>query len=310
MDAINFIRDKARAKQARIILPEKKDPRMAEAVKIIEKEKLANVIFLGEKDLDQAKIEKYAQEFLIIRQSSGMDIDKARKFMQRPLFYAAMMVRSGEADGFVAGAINTTSDVARAAIYCIGIDKNAGLVSSSFLMIVPECVYGEEGVFFFADCGIIPNPSAQQLAQIAISTASLAKKVLGITPRVAMLSFSTKNSASGKMIGQVQEATNIAKTLAPDLIIDGELQADTAIVPEISKIKDPNGALRGRANILIFPDLEAGNIAYKLVERLAKAKALGPLLQGLNKPGSDLSRGCSVDDIVNCTAITAIRAQG
>jgi phosphate acetyltransferase len=219
-----------------------------------------------------------------------------------------MLTRAGEADGFVAGASHTTPDVAKAAIYCLGVDERLGTISSSFIMILSDENFGEKGVFLFADCGIVPEPSAKQLAGIAISTAELGRTVLGLSPRVAMLSYSTKDSARGKLVDKVKEATRLVKDLAPDLIVDGELQVDSAIVPEVAQIKNPNGIIKGDANILIFPNLEAGNIGYKLVNRLARARALGPLLQGLNKPCSDLSRGCSVEEIIDCVAVTAIRA--
>ncbi len=309
MDAIKNIREKAGLSLKKIILPETEDQRVLEAATIIEKEGIGSPILLYATDMDSRKQEKYALEFIKLRQSNGLDIDKAMSLMARPLYYAAMMVREGVADGFVAGASHTTPDVARAAIYCLGVDKKFGVVSSCFIMAVPDCIYGEEGILFFADCGIIPEPTAQQLAQIAISTAELVKKVFKITPRIAMLSYSTKSSASGKVVSKVKEATELARKLSPGLVIDGELQVDAAIVPEVARIKDPDSILGGQANVLIFPNLEAGNISYKLVNRLAKARAIGPLLQGLNFPCSDLSRGCSVEDIVDCVAVTAIRAQ-
>lgn len=291
-----------------IILPEKDDLRIQEAAKIIAKEKIARIILLGKEDLDTKKIDAFSQIFFEARKHKGITIDQAREAVSYPLYYAAMMVRAGEADGFVAGAAHSTPDVARAAIYCIGVDERIKTVSSCFIMVVPDKSFGENGVFVFADCGIVPQPTSQQLAQIAISSAELAKNVFDILPKVAMLSYSTKGSAKGPLVDKVKEATALAKQLKPDLLIDGELQADAAIVPEVAKIKDPQNILAGRANVLIFPDLEAGNIGYKLVQRLAKARAIGPLLQGLNKPCSDLSRGALVEDVIDTVAVTALRA--
>ena len=308
MDIIQEMRLRAKKRQKLIVLPEKDDPRIKEAAKIIQKEGISRIVLLGKEDLEQKKIEQFAQVFFESRKHKGITIDEARRVVSQPLYYAAMMVRLGEADGFVAGAANSTPDVARAAIYCLGVDPKINTVSSCFVMVVPDCSLGENGVFIFADCGIVPEPDAQQLAGIAISSAKLAEDLFAMTPRVAMLSYSTKGSAKGKLVDKVVEAAKLAKSARPDLLIDGELQLDAAIIPEVAKIKDPGGVLGGRANVLIFPDLEAGNIGYKLVQRLAKARAVGPLLQGLNKPCSDLSRGCFAEDIVDTVAFTALRA--
>ncbi|MEW6170493.1 MAG: phosphate acetyltransferase [Candidatus Omnitrophota bacterium] len=309
MNVIQKIRERAKKEVKKIILPETKDKRVLEAARFIEKEKIAEIILLDKSKLDYKKIKKYARVYYELRKQKGMTLNQAEKIVSDPVYYAAMMVRHNEADGFVAGAVTTTPDVARAAIHCIGIDERYSVVSSSFIMEVPNCELGEEGVFLFADCGIIPEPTSRQLACIAITTSELAKKVLGITPRVAMLSYSTKGSASGRLPDKVKEAVKMAKEMSPRLCLDGELQLDSAIVPEVAKIKDPKGTLKGQANILIFPNLEAGNIGYKLTQRLSNARAVGPILQGLNKPCSDLSRGCNVDDIIDCVAVTAIRAQ-
>lgn len=310
MDVIREIREKAKKNPKVIILPEKEDPRMQEAVKFIEKEKIAKLIFIGKKDLDEQKIKVFSEEYFNLRQYKGLTCEEAEQIIRNPLFYAAMMVRHKEADGFVAGAANTTPDVARAAIHCIEPDPAINTVCSSFIMVVPDCNLGENGVFLFSDCGIIPDPTSRQLAYIAINTAELAQKVLGISPRVAMLSYSTKGSASGRFVEEIRQAVKLVNEIEPKLHIDGELQVDSAIVPEVAKIKAPQSKLNGQANILIFPNLEAGNIGYKLVQRLARARAVGPLLLGLNYPCSDLSRGCSVEDIIDCTAVTVIRAQG
>lgn len=309
MDVVSQLRAKAAKDPKVIVLPEKEDQRMVSAVKIIEKEKIAKVVFLGKNDLDNKKIDMFAEEYFNLRQYKGITKEEAQEVMKNPLFYAAMMVRHRQADGFVAGAANTTSDVARAAIHCLEPDSAINTVSSAFIMIVPSCEFGENGLFIFADCGIIPDPTARQLAYIAITTAELGEKVLGISPKVAMLSYSTKGSASGRFVDEIRQAVKLVGEINPNLCVDGELQLDSAIIPEVAKIKDPNTKLGGQANILIFPNLEAGNIGYKLVERLARARAIGPILLGLNYPCSDLSRGCSVDDIVDCTAVTVIRAQ-
>ena len=244
-----------------------------------------------------------------MRKTKGLDLETARRIFDDTLYCAAMMTKEGKVDGFVAGATHTTPDVARAAIHCLGVDERITIACSCFIMVVPDCLYGDNGTFIFADCGIVPEPNPRQLAYISLAAAELAEKVLGLTPRVALLSYSTKGSARGKSIDKIAESLELLKKIAPGLLVDGELQVDTAILPEVANIKYPNGILGGRANVLIFPDLEAGNIGYKLVERLGKARALGPLLLGLNKPCSDLSRGCSVDDIIDCVAVTALRAE-
>lgn len=308
MSIIQKIREKARSKQATVVLPEMEDARVRQAAEIIKKEGIAKVIILGTDNLDKAKQARYAQLYYESRRYKGITMDEAKNTLDDPLYYAAMMTYSGESDGFVAGASHTTPDVARAAIHCLGVDERTNVASSCFLMEVPDCPYGENGAFIFADCGIVPEPNARQLACIAVSNADLMQRVLNIAPRVAFLSYSTKGSAKGRSIDRVTEALGLAKKMRPDLLIDGELQVDAAIVPEVADIKYPDSVLKGRANVLIFPNLEAGNIAYKLVQRLAKARAVGPLMVGLNKPCSDLSRGCSVEDIVDCVAVTAVRA--
>lgn len=308
MDCVQILRDKAKKSKALIILPEIHDARVKEAAEIIKRESIANILFLERSKVSKKKIKKYADEFYELRRYKGISQKDALKTISDPLFYSAMLVRHGEAQGFVAGAYYTTPSVARAAIYCLGLDKRFGTACSSFIMVVPDCAYGESGTFVFADCGIVPDPSAETLSNIAMCTAEMAKDVLGLKPRVAMLSYSTKGSAKGRMVQKVKDATALIRKRAPHLIVDGELQVDSAIIPEVAKIKYPNSKLKGQANILIFPNLEAGNIGYKLVQRLANARAIGPILQGLNNPCSDLSRGCIVDDIIDCVAVTAIRA--
>ncbi len=309
MDAIGLIHERAKSKLKTIILPEYEDKRVIEAARIIEREKIADVLLLSKEKIDSSIKQRYIEEFCEIRKAKGMTVDIASKLFEDTLYYAAMMAREGAADGFVAGASHTTSDIARAAIHCLGIDPRINIASSCFIMIVPDCIFGENGTFVFADCGIIPEPNPRQLACIAVASAELAAKVLNITPKVALLSYSTKGSAKGKGIEEIDEALSLVKKMSPDLIIDGELQVDTAIIPEVAKIKYPGSIVGGQANVLIFPDLEAGNIGYKLVQRLAKARAIGPLFLGLTKPCSDLSRGCIVEDVVDCVAVTAIRAQ-
>ena len=309
MDTIEAIREKARQQLKTIVLSEGHDPRVRKAAEFIRENKIANVILLESDKLDPKKIEEYTELFFQLRQYKGISKEEALGVVSNPVYYGALLVREGLADGFVSGAATTTSDVAKAGLYCLGIDKRIATISSCFIMIVPNCPYGEKGVFIFADCGIIPDPTTRQLAQIALSSAELGRKVLGITPRVAMLSYSTKGSATGRFVERIREATAMLGELAPELVVDGELQVDAAIVPEVAKLKNPNSPIQGNANILVFPNLEAGNISYKLVERLSGGRALGPLLLGLVKPCSDLSRGCSWEDVVDCAAITAIRAQ-
>jgi phosphate acetyltransferase len=309
MDTIKKIRDRACSKLKTIVLPEYYDKRVVEAANIIEKEGIANVLLLAPDKVDPEQKERYIEEFYQMYKAKEIDMDMVRKLFDDTLYYSVMMTREGKFDGVVAGASHTTPDMARACIRCLGVDERITIVSSCFIMVVPNCPYGEDGTFIFADCGIVPEPNARQLAYIALSASELASKVLGIMPRIAMLSYSTKGSAKGKPVEKITEGMRLLKEMASDLLVDGEMQVDAAIVPEVAKIKYPDSPIAGRANVLIFPDLEAGNIGYKLVQRLANSRALGPLLLGLNKPASDLSRGCLVEDIVDCVAVTAIRAQ-
>jgi phosphate acetyltransferase len=309
MDIIQKIRERAKKQSKTIVLSEGYDPRVRKAAEFLTKNRIVNVVLLEPGKLDPKKIEEYTELFFQLRQHKGITKDEAFQVVNNPVFYGALMVREGLADGFVSGAATTTSDVAKAALYCLGIDKRIATISSCFIMLIPDCPYGENGVFIFADCGIVPDPTTRQLAQIALSAAELGHKVLEITPRVAMLSYSTKGSAPGRFVERIREATTMLKETAPELIVDGELQVDAAIVPEVAKFKNPNSPIQGNANILVFPNLEAGNISYKLVERLSGGRALGPLLLGLVKPCSDLSRGCNWEDVVDCAAVTAIRAQ-
>jgi len=308
MDTIEKIRVRARSKPKTIVLPEYNDSRVVEAAKIIEKEGIAKVLLLTPEKIDSRDKERYIEKFYEMHKARDIKLDEVKKIFSDTLYYAAMMTREGKADGLVAGASHTTPDMARAAIRCIGVDERISIVSSCFIMVVPDCEYALDGTFVFADCGIIPEPNSRQLACIALSASEFAAKVLDFTPRVAFLSYSTRGSAKGKSIGKIAEALEILEEMDPKLLADGEMQVDAALVPEVAKIKYPDSPIQGKANVLIFPNLDSGNIGYKLVQRLAKARALGPLFLGLKKPASDLSRGCSVDDVVDCAAVTAIRA--
>jgi phosphate acetyltransferase len=260
--------------------------------------------------VDKAELEKYIQEYFNMHQNKETDLDLVRQLFNRDtLYYAAMATAEGKFDGIVAGASHTTPDMVRAAIRCLGIDDRVSIASSCFIMDVPNCEYGDNGTFIFSDCGVIPEPNSRQLSCIAFCAAELTQQVLGIEPRIAFLSYSTKGSAKTKSAEKISEALIQLKAMAPNILADGELQVDAAIVPEVAMIKYPDSPIGGKANVLIFPNLEAGNIGYKLAQRLSGARAVGPILLGLKKPASDLSRGCSVDDIVDCVAVTSIRAK-
>ncbi|MCW8858496.1 MAG: phosphate acetyltransferase [Deltaproteobacteria bacterium] len=333
MHLVDQIKVKARTALQTIVLPESYDERMIEASARIAADKLAHVIILGNAEQLNVKasglgvslaevtvvdpktsdlLAGYADELVAIRKKKGLSRAEAIALLTAKdnLYFAAMMVRKGDAGGAVAGADNTTGDVLRAAFQVIGTAPGMKTVSSVFLMVTKTPEFGENGVLCFADCAVNPNPDAQALAEIAVSTAASCKSFLGVDARVAMLSFSTKGSASHDDCDKVLKALSIARELAPELSIDGELQADAALIPKVGDKKAPGSTVAGKANTIIFPDLDAGNIGYKLVERLAGAEAVGPIIQGLAKPVNDLSRGCSVEDIVNVSAITAVQAQG
>jgi len=308
-EIIRRLRERAKKEPKKIVFPEANDERVVKAVDYIKKNGIADPLLLTQDNLDPEKQEKFASLFFERKQAKGVTFEEARELMENPLYYASMMTRYGYADGFVAGAKFTTSSVIRAALSCLEVDKKAGIVSSCFLMAAPNCTYGERGVFVYADCGVIPYPTSDQLANIAVSSARFAKDVLAIVPRVALLSFSTKGSAQGRWVDKIKEAVDIAKAKNSGFLIDGELQGDSALVPEIASRKLGKSEVAGKANVLIFPNLDAGNICYKLTQRLARARAVGPIVLGTVQPCSDLSRGCEVDDIIDCTAVTVIRAQ-
>ncbi len=309
MDIITKIRSLAAKNIKSVVLPEYKDLRVKEACRIINEEGIACATLFTPEMIDDNRKERYASQFYEAYKGKDVDIEVVRRLFSDTLYYSAMMVKEGEFDGFVAGAVHTSSDVIRSCMRCIGIDEKVTIISSCFIMAVPDCNYGENGTFIFADCAVIPEPNARQLSRIALSAAELGRKVLNLTPRIAFLSYSTKGSAKARSRDKINEAIMMLKELSPEILVDGELQLDAAIVPEVAHIKYPNGPLAGRANILIFPNLEAGNIGYKLTQRMSSARALGPLLLGVNKPASDLSRGCLIEDVVDCAAVTAIRSQ-
>ena len=300
MSAIDKIKAKAKSKVMHIVLPEGTEPRTVQATRKITDQGIAKVTLLGNPD----EVKKVAAE-------TGTDLTEqaAELVTGNTLYFGAVMLKAGDADGMVAGAINSTGNVLRPALQIIKTAPGIKVVSSCFIMEIPDHKWGDDGVMIFGDCAVIPNPTAEELAAIAIASAASGKQLVDIDPRVAMLSFSTKGSAKHDNVTKVQEATKLAHELAPELKLDGELQADAALVESVGQLKAPGSTVAGHANTLIFPDLQAGNIGYKLVQRLAGAEAIGPIIQGLAKPVSDLSRGCSVDDIVSVVAITAVKAQ-
>lgn len=306
---VDNLRKKAKKNPKVIVFPESEDERVNEAVEIIKKEQIALPILLKPEDISKEKINEYAQVHYNHKPKKYSNIEEVKKLIQNPLYYAAMMTRLGDADGFVAGAVYATSSVVRAALRCLEIDPAIKLVSGCFVMAIENCAYGEKGVLVYSDCAVVPYPTPEQLSLIALSAANFTKNVLGFEPRIAFLSFSTKSSSHARWTEKIREAVKLTKNKDVSLLVEGELQADSAIDREVARRKIPDSQIAGKANILIFPDLDAGNISYKLTQRLAKARALGPIMLGLKQSCSDLSRGCLVEDIVDCAAITVIRAQ-
>lgn len=332
MNLMQEIISRAKANKQRIVLPEGTEERTLRAADQLIKDGVADIILIGNPDeinaltsqynlnnivnatiidpLQHEKKAEYAQLLAELRKSKGMSIEEATKLTEDPLYLACLMIKNGDADGEIAGAQNTTGDVLRPALQIIKTRPGISVVSGAFLMFVQDKAYGSDGILVFADCAVMPDPNAQQLAEIAVATAQTTKDLVGVDPRVAMLSFSTKGSAKHEMVDKVVEATRLAKEMAPHLMIDGELQADASLVPAIGDSKAHGSAVAGKANVLVFPNLECGNISYKLVQRLGNAEAIGPILQGMAAPVNDLSRGCSIDDIYKMVAICANQAIG
>ncbi|NLD50888.1 MAG: phosphate acetyltransferase [Clostridiaceae bacterium] len=328
MGFLEQIIERAKKDIKTIVLPESTDIRVVKAASMIAGQGIAKVVLVGKEneikklagnlDLSGVKIEDpdnfesiddYANTLYELRKNKGMTIDKAREAIKDPLYFGVMMVKKGQADGMVAGAINSTANTLRPALQILKTAPGTKLVSAFFVMVVPDCEYGHNGTFIYSDAGLVENPNADELSEIAIASAKTFKTLVEAEPQVAMLSYSTYGSAKSELTQKVIEATKLAKEKAPELALDGELQADAALVPMIGKSKAPGSNVAGKANVLVFPDLNCGNIAYKLTERLAKAEAYGPVTQGIAKPVNDLSRGCSAEDIVGVAAITCVQAQ-
>ena len=331
MAFIDEIKDRAKKDIKKIVLPESYDDRTLKATSEVLKQKFAEIILIGNRskilerakelsldNIEEAEIvdpnnsenyNEFVEQFYELRKHKGMTIEKAKEFMLDNIYFGMMMVKQGYADGLVSGAVHSTSDTLRPALQILKTAPGTKLVSAFFMMIVPNCIYGENGVFLFSDSGLNENPDSDALSEIALSSSKSFELLTGKTPKIAMLSYSSHGSAKSELTEKVIKATNLVKEKAPDLLVDGELQLDAAIIPEVAEYKAKGSPLKGEANILIFPDLNAGNIGYKLVQRLAKAEAYGPLCQGIAKPVNDLSRGSSSKDIEGVVAITAVQAQ-
>ena len=331
MAFIDEIKNRAKKDIKKIVLPESDDDRTLKATSEVLKQKFAEIILIGNRNkilerakelsldnIEEAEIldpnnsenyNEFVEQFYELRKHKGMTIEKAKEFMLDNIYFGMMMVKQGYADGLVSGAVHSTSDTLRPALQILKTAPGTKLVSAFFMMIVPNCIYGENGVFLFSDSGLNENPDSDALSEIALSSSKSFELLTGKTPKIAMLSYSSHGSAKSELTEKVIKATNLVKEKAPDLLVDGELQLDAAIIPEVAEYKAKGSPLKGEANILIFPDLNAGNIGYKLVQRLAKAEAYGPLCQGIAKPVNDLSRGCSSKDIEGVVAITAVQAQ-
>lgn len=324
MNFIEQIKEKAKGDKKRIVLPEASDQRVLQAASAALQEGIAQIILIGKQaeilrlagqlDLSGAividsetaeKRSEYSLAFYEMRKDKGITLAQAEEFMKDPVHFGVMMLQQGDADGLVSGAIHSSADTLRPALQIVKTARDAKLVSTFFIMDIPNCEYGENGILLFADCALNENPNAEQLAEIAIASARTMESLVGIKPIVAMLSYSTFGSGKSEMTEKVVQAARLAKEKAPDLLIDGEMQVDAALVQRVAELKAPESRIAGKANVLIFPDLNSGNIGYKLTERLAKAKAYGPVTQGLAKPINDLSRGCKAEDIIGVIAITA-----
>lgn len=329
MEILDVLRSKAAANRRHIVLPEGKDDRTLQAARMVTDRGYAKVTVIGKPEEVRARakelgfsledvdildhtaaddFEEYANAYYELRKAKSMTPEEAHASMADPLYYANMMVRSGKADGTVAGATNTTAHTVRAALKCLGVQPGLKTVSSFFLMVVPNKTFGENGAMIFADCGVVIDPDPLQLAEITLTTADSCRLFLDTDPRIAMLSFSTKGSAKSEKIDKVTEALSIVKARRPELNVDGEMQVDAALIPRIGQSKAPGSPVAGRANVLIFPDIQSGNIGYKLAERMSGGIAIGPILQGFDYASNDLSRGCKAEDIVDTVVITALQA--
>ena len=329
MSVLASLKTRAKALKATVVLPESSDERTLKAAHLILEEGLCKVILIGDEEEvrtnaamlqlniaeakvinphSYVKINEFADYFHEKRKEKGVTVEQAAQIVRNPLYFGALMVKFGLADGMVAGAESTTADVLRSALQVVGVTPGLKTVSSTFIMIIPDFM-GQDALMFFADCAVVPNPTAEQLADIAMSTAQTRRSICGDEPKVALLSFSTKGSAKHELVDKVSEALQILDSRQPDFEYDGELQLDAAIIPDIAVRKAPQSKVAGQANTLIFPDLQAGNIGYKLVQRFAKAEAMGPIIQGLAAPICDLSRGCSVEDIVNTTVLVVLMSK-